>query len=282
MVTGGASGIGRACALAFARAGSDVVVADLDEDGARDVAAEIESLGRRALSVRVDVTEAAELDDLVRRSILWQGHLDLFFSNAGVAIAGEPERIPPEDWEAVAAVNLWPHVRILRTVVPHMLDRRSGYLLHTASAAGPVGNPGTTPYVVTKFAVVGLAESLAIRLSGSGVGVSVLCPLFVATNLIMTSPPRFAGSDDPAEAAERREAAHRRLQEGSPPELVADAVVAGVAEGRLYILPHPEVADFVRAKWEDPDVWVRRMAALWRTHPEALDPSAREARQAGS
>jgi NAD(P)-dependent dehydrogenase (short-subunit alcohol dehydrogenase family) len=275
VVTGAGSGIGRASALAFARAGSDVVVADIDEEGALAAAAEVEAEGRRSLPVRTDVSRRSELDDLVRRAIAWQRHVDLFFSNAGVASAGAPEGIPIEQWEAVANVNLWPQVWVLRAVLPHMLERGSGYLLHTASAAGLIGNPATAPYVVSKFAVVGLAESLAIYCSGTGIGVSVVCPMVVATNLVKTSPARHDEADDPAATARRIEVAHRRIQEtGISAEQVADTIMEGIREGRLYILPHPEIRDIVKTKWDNPDLWVRRMAALWRKHPEALDPSA--------
>jgi NAD(P)-dependent dehydrogenase (short-subunit alcohol dehydrogenase family) len=273
VVTGGASGIGRASALAFARAGADVVVADLNEEGAASVSGEVEALGRRGLPVQTDVSRPPELDELVARSIDWQGHVDLFFSNAGVAMWGAPEKIPFDRWEALADVNLWPQVRIVGTVLPHMLERGSGYLLHTASAGGLVGNPATVPYAVTKFAVVGLAESLAIYCSGTGVGVSVVCPMFVATNLLLTSP--LPVDLDAEEASKRREAAHMRIQEGGiPAGQVAEAIIEGVNRGDLYILSHPELLEMVRSKWQNTDLWLRRMAALWRTRPEMLDPSA--------
>ena len=224
--------------------------------------------------MRIDVSRPEELDELVARAIDWQGHLDLFFSNAGIAVWGPPERIPMEGWERAANVNLWPHVRILGTVLPHMIERGSGYLLHTASAGGLVGNPATAPYVMTKFAVVGLAESLAIYCAGTGVGVSVVCPMFVATNLLMTSP-MTGDSDVRDEAARRREAAHVRMQEGGlPPEQVATDIVEGVDNGALFILPHPELREMVLGKWQNPDLWLRRMAVLWRTRPEILDPMA--------
>lgn len=276
VVTGAASGIGRSSAIAFARAGADVVVADIDGTGAREVAEEIEGLGRRALAVAADVGNREELEGLVDRSIGWQGRCDLFFSNAGVGVAGPPHLIPLEDWEWIVDVNLWSHVWAVRRVLPHMLERRSGYLVHTASASGLLGNPVTSPYVVTKFGVVGLAESLAIYCRGKGIGVSVVCPMIVSTNIAIRSRATFQDDLSIEEEAERRSRAAARLRDaGIPPERVAEEIVAAVEAGRLYVLPHPELLDHVKGKWRDPDAWVRAMARVWRLHPELLgDPTA--------
>jgi NAD(P)-dependent dehydrogenase (short-subunit alcohol dehydrogenase family) len=276
VVTGGAGGIGRACALAFARAGADVVVADLDEAASRTVVSDIESLGRRAIPVRTDVARREEVEALVDRSIDWQGHCDLFFSNAGVAVAGAPHQVPLEDWEWIVDVNMWSHVWAVRRVLPHMLERGSGYLLHTASASGLLGNPTTAPYVMTKFAVVGLAESLAIWCAGTGVGVSIVCPMVVATNIIRDGRATFPPGLTPEEVARRAEKAREVMrQTGIPPERAADDIVAGVRAGSLYILTHPELASYVTTKWRSPDGWLRSMVHLYRRNPHAMgDPTA--------
>ena len=276
VVTGGAGGIGRACALAFARAGADVVVADIDEDGAHSAADEVEALGRRALPVHTDVSRREAVEDLVDRSIAWQGRCDLFFSNAGVAVAGAPHRIPLEDWEWIVDVNVWSHVWAVRRVLPHMLERGHGYLLHTASASGLLGNPTTAPYVMTKFAVVGLAESLAIWCAGTGVGVSIVCPMVVSTNIIRDGRATFP-ADLTADEIERRAEKARGIMRdtGISPEAAAEDIVAGVRDGRLYILTHPELASYVATKWRNPDGWLRGMVHLYGRNPHALgDPTA--------
>lgn len=274
VVTGGASGIGRASALAFARAGADVVIADLDAEGAAAVAEEVEGFGRKARAIAGDISRREEFESMVRDALDWQGRIDLFFSNAGIAAGGPLDRVPISDWERAINVNLWPHIWVLPLVLPQMLERGSGYLLHTASAAGILGNPATAPYVVSKFGVVGLVESVAVACSGTGVGVSVVCPMAVATNLAKSAiggPPEA----EEAVAAERRAMAHMRLHAaGIQPEQVAEAIMEGVAKGSLYILPQPELLEIVRTKWANPDKWRKGMGALWRRRPEMLDPGA--------
>ncbi|HYZ91652.1 MAG TPA: SDR family oxidoreductase [Actinomycetota bacterium] len=269
VVTGGASGIGRASALAFAREGSDVVVSDINEAGAKDVAAEVEALGRKALVVRTDVSKRDEVDALVAQSIEWQGHCDLFHSNAGIGLGGAPHLIPMEEWDSILAINLHSHVWAIHKLLPHMLERGSGHLVHTASSAGTLGFPQLIPYCVTKFGVVGLCESLAGYLSGRGVGVSVVCPLLVATNIFERSW-NYSEEDVTPEIEQQIRAFMRTMmQTGLPPENVAADIVHAVKENQLYVFPHPELKTMIDAKWRDPDEWVRQQAASWNAQVEA-------------
>jgi NAD(P)-dependent dehydrogenase (short-subunit alcohol dehydrogenase family) len=265
VVTGGSSGIGRAAALAFAREGSDVVIADLNEGGAKEVVAEIEGLGRQGLVVQTDVSKRDEVESLVDQSIAWQGHVDLFYSNAGVAVSGPPHRVPLEDWEWIVDINLWAHIWAVRKVLPHMIERGSGHLVHTASAAGLFGGPTITPYNVTKFAVVGLCESLAIYCYSKGIGVSVVCPMFVQTN-IMSLARATPEEGESLDMEERRAFAHQMIQQtGIPASTVADEIVAAVRGRRLYVLPHPEVKGMVSDKWNDPDAWIANASQMWQS-----------------
>lgn len=269
VVTGAASGIGRACAIAFAREGSDVVVSDINEEGAAEVGAEVEALGRKALVVRTDVSKREEVEDLVARSIDWQGHCDLFHSNAGIGLGGAPHLIPLEDWDSILAINLHSHVWAIRVLLPHMLERGSGYLVHTASSAGTLGFPQLIPYSMTKFGVVGLCESLAAYLHDRGVGVSVVCPLLVATNIFERSWS-YPEDELPPEVDEQLKAFMRAtMQAGLPPENVANDVVEAVKDHRLYVFPHPELKGMIDAKWADPDAWVRQQSLAWNSQREA-------------
>jgi NAD(P)-dependent dehydrogenase (short-subunit alcohol dehydrogenase family) len=246
VVTGGGSGIGRAMCVRFGAEGADVTVADVNRGGADTTAATITDAGGRARAATCDVTVERDIVALVEQV---EGPIDLFCSNAGIALSGGPEA-PDEDWARSWAVNTMSHVWAARAVLPAMLARGEGYLLQTASAAGLLTNIGTAPYSVTKHAAVGLAEWLAITYGDRGITVSCLCPQGVRTPMLMGSP------DHPASAVV--------LASGDllEPEQVADAVVAGLATEQFLILPHPVVGEYFQAKVADYDRWLRGMRKL--------------------
>jgi NAD(P)-dependent dehydrogenase (short-subunit alcohol dehydrogenase family) len=244
VVTGGASGIGRALCRRFAAEGARVVVADLDASGAAAVAEEI-----GGISASTNVGIEADVQALVTRAEEAYGPIDLFCSNAGIAITGGVE-VPDEDWQRIWDVNLMAHVYAVRAVLPGMLARGEGYLLHTASAAGLLTNLGAAPYAVTKHAVVALAEWLSITHGDAGLKVSCLCPQGVRT-------PMLLGGVDMGD-----DAAGMLLAEAIEAEDVAEAVVTGLAEERFLILPHPEVATYFERKAADYDRWLAGMRRL--------------------
>jgi NAD(P)-dependent dehydrogenase (short-subunit alcohol dehydrogenase family) len=239
VVTGGASGIGRALALRFARDGAaGVVVADVDEAGAEEVAATI-----GGLAVRVDVSSEEEIRDLVARSANRFGRIDLFCSNAGIAYRGGVET-PNEQWQRIWDVNVMAHVYAARAVLPGMLERGEGYLLNTASAAGLLSQVDSATYSVTKHAAVALAEWLSINHRDRGIRVSVLCPQAVRTQMTARGPG-VAAVDGMIE-----------------PEEVADVVMDAIAEERFLILPHPQVQTYMERKVADYDRWLAGMRRL--------------------
>ena len=244
VVTGGANGIGRALCLRFAAEGARaVVVSDLDEAGAAAVAAEI-----GGLAVRTDVGREADVVDLVRRTNEAFGPIDLFVSNAGIGGVPGFEAVSNEAWQQIWDVNVMAHIYAARAVLPQMLERGSGYLLSTASAAGLLTQIGSAPYSVTKHAAVAFAEWLAITYGDRGIGVSCLCPQGVRTNMLR-------------EASEKGPSAFL-LEHAIDPEDVAEAVVQTLAEERFLVLPHPEVAKFFQNKANDYDRWLRGMRKL--------------------
>jgi NAD(P)-dependent dehydrogenase (short-subunit alcohol dehydrogenase family) len=254
VITGGADGIGAAMARRFAADGAcGVVVADLDEAKARQVADQVERSGSLGLAIRCDVGDEEQTRTLVGSCLERFGQVDLFCSNAGVAF-GKGMEAANGDWDRAWRVNLMAHVFAARAVLPSMLARGAGYLLHTCSAAGLLTNPGDAPYTVSKHAAVAFAEWLAITYGDGGVRISVLCPQGVRTNMLLS------GLQEGSAAARAVVAAGELLE----PEQVADAVVEGLAAERFLILPHPEVATHLQRKAADPDRWlagVRRMVA---------------------
>ena len=253
VVTGGASGIGRAiCERAVAEGAAAVVVADLHEATCRDVAAALAGEGTRTLGVATDVAreeDVVRLVDLVEAEV---GPVDLFCANAGIAIAGGPE-VPDNEWQRIWSVNVMAHVYAARALVPRMVARGGGYILVTASAAGLLTNLGSAPYTVTKHAAVAFAEWLAITYGDAGVKVSCLCPQGVRTPLLL------AGLDDADPAASSVLAAGKLLE----PADVAREVVAALEAEHFFVLPHPEVAQYMRHRAEDPTRWLSGMRRLW-------------------
>ena len=184
VVTGGASGIGRGTALELARRGADVVVADIHDERLVETTAAIEALGRRALAVRCDVTSDTDVDRLAATAFDAFGAVDLVMNNAGIAVLGPPHRVEMSEWERILQVNVLGLVRGVRAFAPAMVERGHGYIVNTASIAGVWAYTwDATPYITSKFAAYGFSEALARSLRPLGVGVSVLCPGLVHTNL---------------------------------------------------------------------------------------------------
>jgi NAD(P)-dependent dehydrogenase (short-subunit alcohol dehydrogenase family) len=242
VITGAARGIGRALARRFAaEKASAVVVADVDGAGVRAVAGEI-----GGMAVTCDVSRESDIEALVRNVEGDRGRIDIFCSNAGIAVGGGPEA-DDGDWQRIWEVNVMAHVFVARHVLPGMLARREGYLLGTVSAAGLLNHVFAAPYGVTKAAALSFFEWLAIAHGNDGIRVSCLCPQGVKTEML---------------AAERRVGLEFLTATALEPEAVADSVLLGMKDERFLILPHPEVADYFRRKAEDYDRWLRGMRRL--------------------
>ena len=242
VVTGGANGIGRALCRAFAAAGARaVVVADLDEQGAKRVADEI-----KGTAVATNVGKESDVQRLVEQTTRQFGQIDIFCSNAGVGVQGGPDA-SDADWQKSWDVNVMAHIYAARAVLPQMLERKEGYLVQTVSAAGLLAQIGSAPYSVTKHAAMSFAEWLAITYGDQGIRVSALCPQGVRTNMLFNA--EFGGG--------------AFLLEGAlEPEQVAADVIRTVTEERFLILPHPEVAKYFQNKANDYERWLRGMRKL--------------------
>jgi len=240
VVTGGASGIGAALCRRFAReAPRGVVVTDRDGAGAEAVAKEI-----GGLAVRCDVGHEAEVDALVQRAEAHFGPIDVFVSNAGIASGGNPLDTPLDEWQRQWDVNLMAHVYAVRAVLPGMLERGAGYLVHTASMAGILMTHGNVLYTVTKHAVVGLAEWLSVAYHDRGIRVSCLCPLGVRTPMLGDPESPWA------------KVAAGPIKE---PEEVAEMVLGAMEREEFLILTDPVAQEWMSRKTENLERWLAGM-----------------------
>ncbi|HEX6467778.1 MAG TPA: SDR family NAD(P)-dependent oxidoreductase [Streptosporangiaceae bacterium] len=252
VITGAGGGIGAALARRFAAEGAaGLCLADIDEAAVTAVAASLADAGPRVISMRTDVADEAQVRAMVEAAVAELGPIDLLCSNAGVA-TGLGLDAPADVWERAWSVNVLAHVHAARAALPAMLQRGAGYLLNTCSAAGLLTQPGDAPYAVTKNAAVAFAEWLAVTYGDQGIKVSALCPQGVRTAMLDT------GLGESHEAARVVAAAGTVIT----PDEVADAVVAGLTAERFLILPHPEVAEYVRRKAADRDRWLAGMRRL--------------------
>jgi NAD(P)-dependent dehydrogenase (short-subunit alcohol dehydrogenase family) len=242
VITGAASGIGRALAVRFKAEGAKLIVcADRDEKGVKATA---EMVGGVAFTV--DVSREADIENLIEAVEANHGPIDLFCSNAGIGVGGGAET-PNADWQRIWDINVMAHVWAARHLVPRMAARGGGYLLNTASAAGLLSQIGSAPYAVTKHAAVGLAEWLSITHGDQGIKVSVLCPQAVRTAMTAGNPDGVASIDGMME-----------------PEVLAESVVRGIEAEEFLILPHAEVLQYMRNKTENSGRWLGGMRKLHR------------------
>jgi NAD(P)-dependent dehydrogenase (short-subunit alcohol dehydrogenase family) len=243
VVTGGASGMGRALATRFGLAGCRVVVADIEEPALAESTTALEALGIDAVGFPTDVSDAASMDELAAATLDAFGQVDLVFNNAGVGGGGTIDTLTTADWEWVLGVNLWGVIHGLRVFLPHLLAQDSGYVVNTASIAGHTSYARMGPYNASKHAVVSISETLYAELhqAGSGVGVSVLCPGIVNTNILASDRNRPEHlkdpliSLDPEEAEMFRSVAAEVYSDSLDPEVVGEQVLEAVLERRFYV-----------------------------------------------
>lgn len=255
IITGAASGIGAALARRFAAEGAaGLLLADLDADGLARVADELAGAPATVVARRVDLADADEITAMVAAAEAQLGPIDLCCSNAGIG-TGEGLKASAESWERSWAVNVLAHVHAARAVLPAMLERGGGRLLHTCSAAGLLSMPGDAPYSVTKHAAVAFAEWLSVTYGARGIGVHALCPQGVATPLLTE------GLEQGAVSARIVAGAGEILT----PEQVAEVTLEALADGRFLVLPHPEVVEHLRRKASDPDRWLASMQRIVAT-----------------
>jgi NAD(P)-dependent dehydrogenase (short-subunit alcohol dehydrogenase family) len=243
IVTGAGRGIGAAMCRQFAAAGAArVIVSDRDAEAAAAVA---EGMGPTARSIHCDVASESQVADMVRQVLAEEQRIDLFCSNAGITVKGGLES-SNADWQRMWEVNVMSRLYAARAVIPHMLERGTGYLVQTASAAGLLTEIGSASYSVTKHADLAMAEWLSTHYGRQGIRVSCVCPLGVETDMLDDSDP-----------------IHRYLQLRSiTADQAATSILEGIRSEQFLILPHPEVLEFFRLKGENYDRWLRGMQRM--------------------
>jgi NAD(P)-dependent dehydrogenase (short-subunit alcohol dehydrogenase family) len=255
VITGGASGIGRAVAQRAAAEGMKVVIADIEEGPLKEAEGELTGGGAEAIGVVTDVSDAASVRELRDRALDRFGAVHLVHNNAGIGTGGPIWEFSEEDWRWIIGVNQWGVIHGIATFVPLLLEQGEGHVVNTASIAGLTTTAFLGPYHATKFAVVAMSEVLYkdLQAAGSPVGVSVLCPGFVQTRIAESDRNRPAWA--PERAVEGAEALRSVIQAmvdgGIPPAAVAERVIDAVKANTFYILTHPELTEAIQIRCAD-------------------------------
>ena len=246
-MTGGASGIGRALALAFASEGCRLVLGDVDQAGMDEVVGAIRARGGEAVAVPTDVSDLGQVQRLADSAFATFGKVHVLCNNAGVAVWGGLERATHRDWRWVLGINLWGVIHGVEAFVPRMIAQKDGgHVLNTASMAGLIASQGLGVYNTSKYAVVGLSETLAKDLRPYGIGVSVLCPMGVDTRINVSERNRPAALANAEPAAEAPVILMGRTL---APETVAEMALAAIRDDRLYVITHDEGLEPLRRRF---------------------------------
>ena len=256
-VTGAASGLGRSMALAFAAEGMDVALADVDQANLSSVADEVQAKGVRAITLRVDVSQAEQVETFRDQTLARLGAIHVVCNNAGVSPLGAVWENTSADWQWILGVNLWGVINGVRAFTRDLIAQNEGHIVNTASVSGLIAPPGSGAYNVTKHAVVALSETLHhdLRERNAAVGVSVLCPAYVPTGIVdseRSRPKDLPKSEKSRETLAKEAMLRKAVTSGKvSADQVAQAVVAAVKEERFYILTHPRIKGAIQARMED-------------------------------
>ena len=229
LVTGAASGIGRAISLQLAREGANLFLIDINEPALTGVVEEIRDLGMEAFGRVCDVADSREVSAAVAELLARWGGVDILVNNAGITYYGRTDRMSAAHWDRLMRVNLLSHIQFTRELLPSLLARREAHVLNVCSVLGVIGMPKVTAYCTSKFAMVGFSESLRNELGRQGLGVTALCPGFVSTNLFTNAPLE--------KSSEEHKLPPRWIC--TTPERVAQAAVKAIYRNRRLVTVEP-------------------------------------------
>ena len=266
VVTGAGRGIGRALSVELARRRSRVVLAGLHQEELWKLQAQIVGEGGQAIALACDVREEGLVRQLIQEVLAAYGSVDILINNAGITLGGDLRLFSDQDWECVLSVNLWGVIHMVQAVLPHMIERGSGDIVNIASAAGLVAPALWIPYSTSKFAVVGFSEGLCAAFRPKGIGVSVVCPMWVQTDILKGPPPKLAAPQTPrATAASRRLAPawewvvrHLPGRQMSV-EMAAQRIIHGIEREQFLVYTHSWTRLLVLARAIAPQMFSR----LW-------------------
>lgn len=248
VITGGASGIGLATARLLAAEGVQILLTDVEQ---HSLTAASEELG--AIGIIADVSDYSDMQSLANTAFDELGHVDIVFNNAGVAVGGPIAEMSHEDWKWIIDVDLWGPIHGVEVFLPRMIEQgRGGHIAFTSSFAGLVPNVGLGPYCVAKYGVVALAEVLHKELRAHDIGVSVLCPMRVATNIGSSErnrPTELGGPESSPRVPDQSEDNTDQAGAVIPVEDVARMVVTAMKTNELYVLPHTESRQYVQRRF---------------------------------
>jgi len=257
VITGGASGMGRAFAERFGSAGCQIVIADVEASALETAVAELKAAGIAAVGIKTDVSKAAEMTALSDRVLAEFGQVNLLFNNAGVGGGGALEDLSLQDWEWILGVNLWGVIHGLNAFYPHMLAHGDGHIVNTASVAGMTSYPNMAPYNASKHAVVTISETIYAELAEkkSSLGISCLCPGIVRTNIFQSERNRpehlrrpFIPPQPDADQQERFQLLTEVYAQAVQPPEVAELVFQAVVNNQFYIWTDPVYAEPIRER----------------------------------
>jgi NAD(P)-dependent dehydrogenase (short-subunit alcohol dehydrogenase family) len=255
VITGGASGIGRAVAERAAAEGMKIVLGDIEEGPLARAVDDLAAAGAEAVGVRTDVADRASVEALRDRALDRFGAVHLVHNNAGIGLGGPIWEVTEEDWRWILGVNLWGVIHGVATFTPLLLEQGEGHVVNTASIAGLIVAPFLGPYNATKQAVVAISETLFkdLQTIAAPVGVSVLCPGFVQTRIAESdrNRPDWAPDRGTMGAAEVQGVVQNLVDGGIAPATVADRVIDAVRTNTFYILTHPELDIAITTRFDD-------------------------------
>ncbi len=256
-ITGAANGIGKSFALALAREGMNLFITDIDLESLERVKNEIEDLGATVYSGLCDVTRMDHFKSISNEFFSKLGHIDLLLNNAGIAIGGSILDITLDDWKQVLDVNLWSVIHSLEVFLPKMLERRSGHIVNVASGAGIVGSTEPLPYVTSKFAVVGLSETLFGQLNSYGIKVSVIVPTYIRTTIFDKAKIKYSKELINDVGQEKLNEISRDLlkdmqSKAMLPDRAVKKYIKGIKEDQLYIYDTKAMLGILTLKGTNP------------------------------